>query len=353
MSEHDLTGPIDHALVLVGVEVPFGANTGLQAIYLKVERGERLVLLGASGTGKTTLLRGIAGLTPVASGRILVAGVDVTTLAPERRHVVYLHQTPLLFPHLNVFENIAFPLRIRRWPLTAIRERVEHLLAVVQLGGFGSRPSHALSGGQRHRVALARAIAAHPRVLLLDEPLTALDPQLRGETRQALLALGREEETAILMVTHDVEDATTLGHRVGVLAGGRLVQCDRPAELFRKPASLSVAAALGLPNRLAGRITARGFESELGIVPAPINAAPGPATAIFGAQALRVDARGPLIGRVVGCRPGPNGTVLELKFEGGTYLGLGTAGAAAPEGEDIRLTLDTAHMHVFEDQDVR
>ncbi|CAN5726463.1 hypothetical protein BH23GEM11_BH23GEM11_04310 [soil metagenome] len=249
------------ALRMTGVRVAFGGDPapgapGLDGIDLEVQAGERLVLVGASGEGKTTLLRAVAGIAPLARGRIEVGGVDVTHAPPERRGAVYLHQAPVLFPHLSVEENVGFPLRIRGVSRPEMRERVHEVLRSVQLEGLGSRGPAALSGGQRHRVALARAVVARPTLLLLDEPLSSLDPRLRSEVRDAIVQLQERYRPGIVLVTHDLEEAGLLGHRVGIVMDGGIAQLATPAALFRAPATLQVARFLGyrseLPVRLAG-----------------------------------------------------------------------------------------------------
>src|SRR5690606_30111735 len=194
----------------VRLDVPFGAAPGLSAVSLTVGAGERVVLVGASGAGKTSLLRAIAGLAPLAGGTVSIGGVPAAALPPERRDAVYLHQSPLLFPHMTVHDNVAFPLRVRGMAAAERSRRTLEVLEAVRLGGFGSRMPHTLSGGQRHRVALARAVAARPRVLLLDEPLTGLDPALREDVREAVLSVHREYRPALLIVTHDLDEAALI-----------------------------------------------------------------------------------------------------------------------------------------------
>jgi putative spermidine/putrescine transport system ATP-binding protein len=255
----------DVALRVDGLSVPFGAAAGLANITFQVASGERLVLLGSSGAGKTTLLRGIAGLVPTGGGTVHVAGRDVTREPPERRGVVYLHQTPVLFPHLDVFENVAFPLRLRGVGAEELRRRVEESLEIVQLGPLARRGPGALSGGQKHRVALARAVVSRPALLLLDEPLSSLDPALRHDLRGAITTLQEEYGPGLVMVTHDLEDAGLLGHRVGVLMEGGLAQVDTPLRLFGRPASLPVARFLGFRNLVEGMLGEDGvFRSALG-----------------------------------------------------------------------------------------
>jgi ABC-type sulfate/molybdate transport systems ATPase subunit len=217
-------------------------------ISLEVAAGEVVALLGPSGAGKTTLLRAIAGLVP-ATGGVRVAGNERAAAAPESRGIVYLHQTPRLFPHLDVAGNIAFPMRLRRVPDGTMQRRVLELMELVQLVPLASRRVDGLSGGERQRVALARALAADPAVLLLDEPFAALDPSLRTEVRAALEAILRSAQLATILVTHDLEETGWLAHRAGVLLDGMLAQVDSPSRLFDAPASLAVAAFLEFPNR--------------------------------------------------------------------------------------------------------
>jgi ABC-type sugar transport system ATPase subunit len=222
------------------------ASAGLSDVSLTVAPGERLVLVGPSGVGKTTLLKGIAGLTPILAGRIHVMGADVTQRPPEARGAVYLHQSPVLFPHRTVAGNVAFPLEVRGVPRDEMARRVAEALDAVHLGGLAARRVGGLSGGERHRVALARAVVARPPLLLLDEPLAALDPGLRHEVRESILALQTRYAPGLILVTHDLADVGHLAHRVGVLLDGRLVQVATPEVLFRDPASLGVARFLGM-----------------------------------------------------------------------------------------------------------
>lgn len=285
------------ALRLDEVVVGFGDGPGLLPVSLAVAPGERLVVLGASGAGKTTLLRAVAGLAPVRAGRVWVAAPnrdlrDVTALPPERRDAVYLHQTPAPFAHLSVFENVAFALRLRRVPGAELRRRVGDALALVQLEAYAARLPHQLSGGQRHRVALARAIVARPAVLLLDEPLSSLDPSLRDEVRQAIVRAQEEYGPALVLVTHDLDEAGLVAHRAAVLAERRLLQVAPPAVLFAQPASLAVARFLGVGAEVPGRVDADGyFRSALGTWPAP-GVVPGAAVAVVRPDALRLLALG-------------------------------------------------------------
>jgi len=238
------------ALELREFTAPFGDQPGLAPVSLSVAAGERIVLVGRSGEGKTSLLRAIAGFSPAAGGELFVAGSSVSHLPAERRGAVYLHQTPVLFPHLSVRGNVEFPLRVRGVPLPERSDRIREALAAVQVSELADRMPETLSGGQKHRVALARAIVGRPAVLLLDEPLAALDPELREDVRSAIAAAQQVSSAALLMVTHDLEDAGLLADRVGVLLGRRLVQLAPPDVLFRRPVSVGVARLLGWANEV-------------------------------------------------------------------------------------------------------
>ncbi|TVP45867.1 MAG: ABC transporter ATP-binding protein [Gemmatimonadales bacterium] len=350
-------GPAERAvpaLRMSGARIPFGGDMapgapGLDGIDLEVQAGERLVLVGASGEGKTTLLRAVAGIAPLARGRIEVGGADVTHAPPERRGAVYLHQAPVLFPHLSVEENVAFPLRIRGVSRAEIRERVHEVLRSVQLEELGSRGPAALSGGQRHRVALARAVVARPTLLLLDEPLSSLDPRLRHEVRDAIVRLQERYRPGIVLVTHDLEEAGLLGHRIGIVMDGGIAQLATPAELFRAPASLAVARFLGYRNELPVRRSGGAWVSaapggaavrleveETGVGDAE-EAAAGDGVAVFPPGSLRIVPEGGgesrvghavrVAGRVVGVGyPGPR-PVARVE------VGRGTGGADGPGGE--------------------
>lgn len=251
-------------LTLDGLDVPFGGAPGLAGVSLDAAAGERVVLVGASGAGKTSLLRAVAGLGRMSAGTVRIGGVDVTGLPAERRDAVYLQQTPLLFPHMTVAGNVAFPLRVRGIDADERHRRAADALASVRLADFGARMPHELSGGQRHRAALARAVVARPKVLLLDEPLAALDPSLRAEVRDALLAVNAAYGPALLLVTHDLDEAALIADRVGVLIDRRLAQVAAPEELLRFPASLAVARFLGGFVELSGEMRNGIFESALG-----------------------------------------------------------------------------------------
>ncbi|HEU5171862.1 MAG TPA: ABC transporter ATP-binding protein [Gemmatimonadales bacterium] len=339
------------ALRVEGLAVPFGEQAGLTGVAFEVGPAERLAVVGGSGAGKTTLLRAIAGLSPVGAGRVVIGGHDVTALPAERRDAVYLHQSPLLFPHLTAGENVAFPLRVRRVPQAEIVARVRDALAAVRLDGFAARAPRTLSGGQRHRVALARAVVSRPAVLLLDEPLSALDPALREEVRESLLALQRAYRPALVMVTHDLDDAGLLGDRIGVLLGGRLAQLARPEELFARPATLAVARLLGIPNVLPGIVRpGNRFESPLGTVAlhgALAGVAVGPAVAVFRPDAAAPAPDGPLSARVTAVRHRARETTI-LATGAAVQVELPTGSDGVPAmGTLVRFGLRATAVSVF------
>lgn len=336
------------ALLIEGLSAPFGSAPGLEDLSFEVRSGERFVLVGASGAGKTTLLRAIAGLAPGTARRMEVAGHDVAPLPPERRDVVYLHQTPLLFPHLTVGGNVGFPLRVRKVARAEAAERVQQALSAVHLESFADRMPRTLSGGQRHRVALARAIVARPAVLLLDEPFASLDPSLRQEVREAVIAIQREYGPALVLVTHDLDEAGLLGDQVGVLLGRRLAQVDRPAQLFGKPASLEVARFLGMPNEVPGRVAEQGcFQSALGALRVSRTIPAGPAIALFRPEAVRISERGSMAAAVVELRHRVHQTTAIVDV-GGTRLEVALGGTRPPAVRSlVQLTIDPDQIMTF------
>jgi ABC-type Fe3+/spermidine/putrescine transport system ATPase subunit len=237
-------------LSLDRLEKRLGDLAVTRGVSLSVDRSEIVALLGPSGSGKTTILRLVAGFETPDGGAIRVDGEDVTNLPPQRRHFGMVFQHYALFPHMTAGENVAFGLESRGLPAEEIRGRVAESLAAVELAGFEKRPVTQLSGGQQQRVALARALAPRPRVLLLDEPLSNLDPALREKTRREVRRLIRSTGITTIFVTHEQEEAFDLGDRVAVLNRGRLEQVGSPRELYERPASRFVAAFIGRASTL-------------------------------------------------------------------------------------------------------
>jgi putrescine transport system ATP-binding protein len=240
----------------------FGGSAAVDQLSLDIYQGEFFALLGPSGCGKTTLLRLIAGFERPDSGRILLDGVDLAAVPPCRRPVNMMFQNYALFPHLNVEANVAFGLKQEGLPKTDTAQRVADMLAMVKLDSFGRRKPHELSGGQRQRVALARALVKRPRVLLLDEPLAALDKKLRDQMRFELMDLQRRLGLTFVIVTHDQSEAMIVADRIGVMDRGWLRQVARPAEIYEQPNSRWVADFVGDVNLFEGRVGEDGLSVE-------------------------------------------------------------------------------------------
>jgi putative spermidine/putrescine transport system ATP-binding protein len=238
------------ALDIQEVSKAFGATNALERVTLQVHRGEFLTLLGPSGSGKTTLLRMIVGFESPTAGRILLGGRDISGLSPADRSAGMVFQQYALFPHMTVADNIAYGLKLRRWPRAKQRERVAEMLDLVRLEGYEARYPRQLSGGQQQRVALARALAYDPEIILMDEPLGALDRALRIEMEQVIRRIHRDLEATVVYVTHDQQEALALSDRIAIMRDGRLQCVDTPEELYYRPASSFVASFFASSNLL-------------------------------------------------------------------------------------------------------
>lgn len=242
-----------HFLTLEQIFLSYGDTQALKGVSLTIDRGELVTLVGPSGCGKSTLLRIVTGLLSPQSGRVVLEGYDISRVPPEKRQVGWVPQNYALFEHLNVFDNVAFGLRHHRLGQQLLHQSVMQMLELCQIDALAQRRIAALSGGQKQRVAVARALAIRPKVLLLDEPLAALDPQLRSELRAGLKLLIRESGVTTLFVTHDQTEALSLADRVAVLSEGKLEQFNTPETLWSRPASTFVARFFGSATVLGSR----------------------------------------------------------------------------------------------------
>jgi putative spermidine/putrescine transport system ATP-binding protein len=235
---------------LVAVEKSYGAVRALSPTSLDIAKGEFLTLLGPSGSGKTTLLNLIAGSVPPSSGSLWIAGRDVTRLPPNQRDLGMVFQNYALMPHMTVFENIAFPLKVRKRPASEIRKRVDEVLEVVRLSGYANRKPRELSGGQQQRIAIARCLVYDPALILMDEPLGALDKKLRDQLQLEIKRIHRTLGMTLLYVTHDQSEALVLSDRICLMNAGRVEQIGTPDELYFKPRTVFAADFLGESNIL-------------------------------------------------------------------------------------------------------
>lgn len=242
------------AVELRGAVKRFGSFTALKKMDLSIRQGEFFTLLGASGCGKTTTLRLIAGFELPSEGQVLIAGQDVSDVPAYQRPVHTVFQNYALFPHLNILENVGFPLRVRGLPKAERQERAKAALDLVQMGAFSDRKPSQLSGGQQQRVALARALVNEPKVLLLDEPLGALDLKLRKEMQAELKAMQRRLGITFVFVTHDQEEALAMSDRIALMHGGEIVQLDSPTGVYDTPVSLYAAEFIGETNLIPARV---------------------------------------------------------------------------------------------------
>ncbi|MBE7199920.1 MAG: ABC transporter ATP-binding protein [Parafilimonas terrae] len=316
-----------------GVEVEdvsksFGAISVLDGVTARFAQGRFTSLLGPSGSGKTTLLRVIGGFVPPDAGRVRIGGTDVTDVPLWRRGIGMVFQSYALFPHMSVADNVAYGLRRKGMRGSAVRDEVVRALALVHLEGFDDRRPKQLSGGQQQRVALARAIVTRPRVLLLDEPLSALDRRLRQDMQVELRRIQRDSGLTTVFVTHDQEEALTLSDTVAILDRGRIVQEGAPAEVYERPRTRFAAAFLGDSNFLTGRAVADGIEVAGGIV-RTLDPLPPPGTpATVGVRPEKT---------ILGAQPAEGGNRLDAVVEQVIYAGAtSTVLLRAADGTPLR-----------------
>jgi len=324
-------------VVIENLSLAFGTTEVLKGVNLEIEPGEFFAFLGPSGSGKSTLLRSIAGFGPTPKGRILIGGKDVAGLPPWSRDVGMVFQSYALWPHMTVAQNVAFGLEERKVARAEINDRVSDALALVGLSDFADRRPSQLSGGQQQRVALARTIVVRPKVLLLDEPLSNLDANLRTQMRREILALQRKLKLTTIFVTHDQEEANTMSERMAVLDQGIIQQVGAPMELYDNPANTFVAGFLGTANIFEGEIEKKGkvlaFHSRTGMQ-FPLTAGKsGPAHIIIRPQNIKLSAPGK---KSAGAKA-LDGTITEMEFLGETIR------YEIALGANDSLLVDTSH----------
>jgi putative spermidine/putrescine transport system ATP-binding protein/mannopine transport system ATP-binding protein len=341
----------------------YGGVTAVDEVSMEIAAGEFVTFLGSSGSGKTTTLMMIAGFCEPDSGSIVVGGRDVTRLAPQKRGLGFVFQQYLLFPHMTVWENVAFPLQLRDIPKPELRRRVGETLEMAGLSAMARRRPRELSGGQQQRVALCRALVYRPPVILMDEPLGALDKKLRDQLQTEIKRIQQELGLTVIYVTHDQEEALVLSDRIAVMRDGLIDQFDTPQELFERPRTPFVADFLGAANFLPGRLEDQSAEHTLvrldtgGLITARSQAVPGGARVRAAVQP----------GRLALCPPGDGfctGTVETVTYVGTlvrvTVRPVGgaaaelvrlelPAGRAPALGESVGLTADPANVSVFPD----
>ena len=332
-------------LQLTDVTVSYGDTTAVDDVTLDLDAGQVLAVLGPSGCGKSTLLRAVAGLEPLTSGSISCDGADLAGVPTHRRGFALMFQDGQLFAHLTVARNVAYALRLRRTPSARVAARVRELLELVGLSGYGDRLPGTLSGGERQRVALARALAVEPRLLLLDEPLSALDATLRERLAADLREILRAAGTTALLVTHDHEEAFALADRLAVMRAGRVVQSGAIDEVWRAPVDEETALFLGYARVL------RDDDARSVLEAAGLPAAPAVAVR---RSALVVDAAGSVPALVESARVTPEQVRLKIRVEG-LADGLGTLDAVAPlgtrvsPGDEVALRVDVTRLAVVAD----
>ena len=336
-------------LRLKNLDIRYGDQPVIRNFNLTVADGEMVSILGPSGAGKTTILKAIAGLMEPAAGQILIDGRSVLGLPPEKRDAVMVFQKPLLFPFMNVEHNIGFGLRMKGWSEKQVRTRIEHIMALTQLDGLGHRKVHEISGGQQQRVSLARALVLEPAILLLDEPLSNLDANLRQQMRELIRDIHAQVGVTTLFVTHDQAEALTLSHRVTLLLDGRLRQVGKPKELFYQPADPDVAKFFGGTNFFEGRVKSGRFHSDLGVFELPhANGNGHRLTATIRPEDIRIetDATGRLSGKIVKASFEGSATRLWIDCASNTLVVLSTDSDFSP-GQSVGLHLPADKIRIF------
>lgn len=329
------------SLSVKGLNVSYGKNHILKDINLEIENGEFVSILGKSGCGKTTLIKSIAGLLETDNGDINIFDKNVAGLPPEKRQTVIVFQDLRLFPHMNVEDNIAFAMKLKKMDKAVIKEKVEKLLDQVRLSGYEKRKVSRLSGGQMQRVALARALGAEPKLLLLDEPFASLDEDLRKEMGELVRRLHRENGITTVMITHDKEEAMELSDRLALMEEGRILAFDSPERLYNSPKDIKTAAMLGDVNFFKGQVDGSTFTSD--IISFNTDKEEGEYSLLLRPSELTVDKWGEMGIKVRLKQTSFRGEITELVLEAGDheykvrlphgeYIGLGIK-----NGDEVRL----------------
>jgi thiamine transport system ATP-binding protein len=319
-------------LELRHLSVRFGADAAVDDVNLDLPEGDVLAVLGPSGSGKSTLLRAVAGLEVLSAGSVTFDGQDLAGVPTHRRGFALMFQDGQLFPHLSVARNVGYPLRLRHRPAREVGRRVAELLELVGLPDLGDRSTATLSGGERQRVALARALAVSPRLLLLDEPLSALDRGLRERLAHDLREILVTAGTTALLVTHDQEEAFAVADRMALMRGGRVVQAGTVEEVWGAPVDAEAARFLGYATVLDGDRARRVLAAACADLDGPV---------ALRRSALRVTPNGPLVGSVVSARRTPDLVRLTVEVDGvGRVHAVAEEGRAAAVGAVVRLDLD-------------
>lgn len=319
-------------LTVTGVTKDYGSVRALDDIHLTIDPGEFVTLLGPSGCGKTTLLRILSGFVQPTTGTISLSGRDITRLPPHKRPMNMVFQKATLFPHLDVFGNVAFGLRVAKLPRDTIEQRVAETLELVRLDGYQRRRSHELSGGQRQRVALARALVNRPSVLLLDEPLSALDLRIRLEMEAELRRVHRTTGATFVYVTHDQREALALSDRLAVIRAGRIEQLGTPDEIYRTPASAFAARFVGDSNLIPARRGPGATNAQVGSISVAVSeaaAAAGFVWLVVRPESMQVEDPS---------HDGLEGTIRDIAFRGSAY-------SYAVEISDLDLTVKAEVRH--------
>lgn len=342
-------------LQLERLSIRYGSQMVIQGFDLAVDDAEMVSILGPSGAGKSTILRAIAGLVAPSEGDIRLDGRSLRGVPPEKRNVIMVFQRALLFPFMNVEQNIAFGLRMRKLPHGQVQRRIGQILALTRLEGLEKRKVHELSGGQQQRVSLARALVLKPGVLLLDEPLSNLDANLRQQMRELIQEIQTTTGITTLFVTHDQAEALMLSHRVTLLLDGRLRQTGTPRDLFHRPVDQEVARFFGGANFFQGRIRDGVFDSDLVQFPVADSTGSGNRlTATIRPEDIRLSAQNslPLEGIVENAVFEGSATRLRIRCGGHTLVAL-TADHHYNPGQEVHLQLPPEKIRLFAVPDER